>query len=212
MRWHPWRALVIAGALLSACSPLHYTVSNDAFAQLSVDKKMRLFDAENDVSLAQDEKGQMREAIHQLRNDQDAAERSGRVAGRQENANSPGLRRMWAARIYYLKLAIEDWHRRVDAQDTVVLVARARFELAKALIVKKKKMPGADVIEIKRFEKQADGFGEKSKRELATLAQLRTKVERARTDWLGQRDDVAANSLGGASLVGDDELAVWQSW
>ena len=197
---------------MGACSPLHYTVSNDAFAQLSVDKKMRLFDAENDVSLAQDEKGQMREAIHQLHSDQDAAERSSRVAGRQEGANSPGLRRMWSARVYYLKLAIEYLHHRVDTQDTTVLVARARFELAKALIVKKNKMPGADSIDIKKFEKQADMLGEQSKRELATLAQLRTKVERARTDWLRQRDDVAANTLGGASLVGDDELAVWQSW
>lgn len=202
----------MAGILLSACSPLHYTVSNAAFAQLSVDKKMRLFDAENDVSLAQDEKGQMREAIHQLHSDQDAAERSSRVADRQENANTPGLKRMWAARIYYLKLAIEYLHRRVDAQDTVVMGARARFELAKALIVKKNKMPGADSIEIKRFEKQADGFGEKSKRELTTLGQLRGKVERARTDWLRQRDDVSANTLGGSGLVGDDETAVWQSW
>jgi hypothetical protein len=202
----------MAGMLLSACSPLHYTVSNDAFSQLSVDKKMRLFDAENDVSLAQDEKGQMREAIHLLRVDQDAAERASRVADRQENANTPGLKRMWASRVYYLKLAIEYLHRRVDAEDTVVMGARARFELAKALIVKKNKMPGADSIEIKKFEKQADGFGEKSKRELTTLSQLRSKVERARTDWLRQRDDVAANTLGGSGLVGDDEVAVWQSW
>lgn len=212
MRWRPWYGWLVLLIGLSACGPLRYTVNNDAFSQLSVDKKMRLFDAENDVSLAQDEEGQMREAIHDLRMDQDQAERSLRLVQRQEGGNTQVAARMWNARLKYLQLALDYMHQRLRVQDTMVVASQARFELAKALIVKKNKMPGADKIVVKNFEKQADSFNERAKTELAALALVRNKVERARSDWLRLRDDVAANTLGGASQVGEEEQPAWQSW
>lgn len=195
-------------AALAGCS-LHHTIDNGLFHDLTVDKKMRLFDAENDVSISVDEREQMRERVRVIKAEL-------RYAARQvDQAADKSLavtEHVWELRQTYLDGSLDYLRERIAAQDGVVLSARAKFELAKALLVKKNKLPGAEDLDVKDFEAQVTELGDASRAELAELDLEKPALQQARTDWLKARDELAASSLSSLGTPGADEIPVWESW
>ncbi|MEL6548518.1 MAG: hypothetical protein AAFQ82_28095, partial [Myxococcota bacterium] len=62
MRW-----IAILALATSACGGLGYQVDRDLLTEVSVENKLTLFDAENDVSIALDEREQIRREIQQVK-------------------------------------------------------------------------------------------------------------------------------------------------
>lgn len=208
--------LVAAGA----CNYLSYSVDNDAFATMSVDKKMRLFDAENDVSIAEDEREQMRERLRQIREDMRAVKRQ--RAALEEDVRNRGeadadrtmdlADTMWDRRLDYLDMSLDYMKGRIGVQGTLISLARAKFELAKVLLIKKNKLEGSESLTVRDFEQQVSEIAQRAKAEQAELDRTKPPLERARLQWLKLRDDVAASSLSALGTPGEDELPVWESW
>ena len=204
----------------TACNPLSYWVSNDVFAHMSVDKKMRLFDAENDVSIAEDEREQMRDRVRSIRDDmrnvrrqRAALEEDLRNRGDADAGKTLQLAEiMWSKRVDYLDDSADYMKARIDAQGTLILLARAKFELAKVLLIKKNKLDGSESLVVRDFEQQVKDYSQRSKAELAELERTKPRLERARLEWLKLRDDLAASSLSALGTPGEDELPVWESW
>lgn len=212
------KRLLFALVCLTGCA-LSHTVNDDVFQDMSVDKKLRLFEAENDISIAIDERDQMRERIRELKREIRSAQVERRVAdeeaaheGREGGKQAQLSDAMWNSRLEYLDGSIAYLRRRMSAQDSVILLARAKFELAKALIIKRYKLEGAESINIKDFEHQVVECNEQMHVTLQEVEQGRSPLERLRAEWLRLRDELASGSLQNMVTPGDDELPVWENW
>ncbi|HET6345142.1 MAG TPA: hypothetical protein VFH51_09420 [Myxococcota bacterium] len=208
----PW---ILAAALLASGCGLH-TVDGEVFRDMTVDKKLRLFEAENDVSIAEDERDQMRDRAREIKQDIHTAAQEQRAAEKSDDDEKGKLlglaARMWEQRGVYLRESLDYLRSRMDAQDAVIDLARAKFELAKALLIKKNKLQGADGIDIKDFERQVSTYSERMRVAMAGLDRVKAKVEKSRAEWLKLRDDLSASSLEGSATPGADEIPVWESW
>ena len=188
----------------TACSPLAHTVDNKTFRHLPLEKQMRLFDAENDVSIALDARSQMLEVDARL---QQAVRRASRATA----ANHPAQANLALARQRYMGAAQDFMAGRIGAQNKVILAALAKYELAKAILVKKNNLNGAQHLSIAAFERQATAENDAAKRQLAALSSRRERATRQRLAWESARQSVAADSLGGTA-AGDEEDPEWQAW
>lgn len=140
--------------------------------KLTIENRLLLFDAENELNIAIDARYQVLDEIEQIKIDIERAKEKLETARRDEElfADKGNMDRVEVAalraetqktRIKYLEARL-DWAReRLDVEDEKLDVARAEFELAKATLVKKNNVPGASSITLEDFEDQVAKFEER---------------------------------------------------
>jgi hypothetical protein len=202
------------------CGGLSYTVDRDLLTEVSVENKLILFDAENDLSIQVDERENIRRQISELRQDiKDAeskireAEQDIERAGQKNDAAAAQVgelaRQTYFAKIDFLEEQLDLLRERMDMQERVVYVAWAKFELAKAKLVKKNNVRGASDIDLADFEAQVDKYVEKAKDDQERLKSVEEKVAAAEQAWIAQREQLRAASGGGQGSEWAEDGATW---
>jgi predicted nucleic acid-binding Zn-ribbon protein len=217
------RATLVVGVFaLSAiaCGGLSYTVDRDLLKDVSIENKLVLFDAENDVSIALDERESLKKQVSEARQDiSDAkakikeAKADAERAAEKGDANAQQVgdlaEETYDKKIDYLNERIGFLKRRLDAQERLIYVAWARYELAKAKLVKKNNVRGANDVEIPDFEEQVDKFVELAKEDTEGLKQEEAQLAAVQQEWLAQREKLQAASGGGLGSSWVEDGSIW---
>ncbi len=162
-------ALFLLGASCRSAPSLR--VDADVLERITIENKLLLFDAENELNIAVDARDQVVDEIAQLKQDMKRATKKRDVAERDEDVFSEkgdaersklaGLRKnAQEARLEYLRSRLSWSRERLTKERKKLIVARSRFELAKARLVKRNNVPGASDIEIEEFEEQVTSYQE----------------------------------------------------
>lgn len=91
------------------------------------------------------------------------------------------------------------------------MVALAKFELAKAKLVKKNNVRGAQDIDLVDFEEQVDKYIERAMESRADLAEREKEVDAFKQQWFKSRDDLMAKSGGGVGSPWAEDSALWSA-
>jgi uncharacterized protein (DUF3084 family) len=214
MRAWPWIAVLCSGCGLA------HTIDREWLADISIENKLLLFDAENDVSIAVDERDKIQREIREAKEDIRYAEQQ------LEDAKSDGERarakndakgvevadvagEVFALKIDYLEAQLDMLQDRRSAQEGLINVALARYELAKATLIKKNNVRGVSDIDVADFEEQVNSTVESAKADQERLKQEEQQVDARRQEWLKRRDQLAALSGGGAGSAWAEDSALW---
>lgn len=204
------------------CSSLSYTIDRDLLSEITLENKLSLFDAENDVSIAVDEKEQIQRQIQGVKQDiadaeaqiaeaeSDAARASAKSDAKGE-AVASAAQDVYDYKISYLEAYIAFLRKKLAAQEGLILVAYAKYELAKAKLVKKNNVRGASDIEEADFEAQVDSYVEKARAEQESLAEEEKEVEAVKKEWLTRREQLQSQSGGGVGSPWAEDSALWGS-
>jgi chromosome segregation ATPase len=214
------RAILLAATLSSACGGLSYRVERDQLKEITIENKLLLFDAENDVSIALDEREAIHREIQQTKQDiQDADLQVGDAEVDSSRAASKGDKTKEqvadaAAEVFQLKIRYLEDHvaflrDKLKAQNDLIRVAEAKFELAKAKLAKNNNVRGAADLELADFEGQVDECVERAKATFQALAADEQAVEAVKKVWLDRRDQLMAASGGGAGSPWAEDSALW---
>ncbi|MEE8408159.1 MAG: hypothetical protein V3T05_01010 [Myxococcota bacterium] len=206
---------------LCACSSLSETVDRDQLAEITVENKLLLFDAENDVSIAIDEREQIQRQIYETKQDlRDAEiqieeaeidEDRASVKGDAQRAQLSAMaREVFLLKVDYLEEYLDFLREKLDGQESLIMVAYAKFELAKAKLVKKNNVRGALDIELIDFEEQVDEYVERARENRMDLAERATEIEAFKKQWLDRRDQLMAASGGGLGSPWAEDSALWE--
>lgn len=163
-----------AGALLvaalTACgSDPRLRVDDGVLERITIENKLLLFDAENELDIAIDDRDQVLDALEALEAERRRVKARQRVAERDrdlardkrrpERARVAELRGEAAeARLAHLDARESAAQVRLEQRQRALVVARARFELAKARLVKRNNVPGAADLELEAFERQVEDY------------------------------------------------------
>lgn len=212
--------LVLIGSLLIGCGSLSHTVDRELLADITIENKMMLFDAENDVSIAVDEKEQIQRDIRETKQDiQDAeaqiteANSDQKRAEQKNDAKAVELaelsREVFHCKVDYLEAHLDYLRERLHAQEGLVRVSLAKYELAKAKLVKRNNVRGAQDVELADFEMQVDAAVENAKETQTELSAVEKEVLTLRDVWKKEREALAQKSGGGAGSPWAEESASW---
>ena len=212
--------IVVLALSATACGGLSYTVDRDLLKDVSIENKLVLFDAENDVSIALDERESLKKQVGEARQDisdakakiKEAKADAERAADKGDaNAQQVGdlAEETYDKKIDYLNERISFLKRRLDAQERLIYVAWARYELAKAKLVKKNNVRGAGDVEIPDFEEQVDKFVELAKEDTESLKQEEAQLAAVQQEWLAQREKLQAASGGGLGSSWVEDGSIW---
>ncbi len=210
----------LLAAQLVGCAGLRYTVDRDLLAEITIENKLLLFDAENDVSIALDEREQISREIYQTKvdisdaelqiaeaeNDEDRAAEKGE-ADRAKLAAA--AQQVFALKVDYLYRRLSYLREKLDAQDHLIMVAKAKYELAKATLVKKNNVRGASDIELEDYEEQVGDHVERAKESRVDLAEVEKEVDAYQQRWLQTREQLMAQSGGGVGSPWAEDSAMW---
>ncbi len=216
--------LSIGCVMVGGCAGLGSTVDRDLLAEITIENKLLLFDAENDVAIAIDERERLAREIYQARmdivdaeaqvdetyDDEDRAEAKGDDKRAQLSAMA---RDVFVLKIDYLDRNLALLRDKLDAQDGLIMVAKAKYELAKAKLVKRNNVRGAQDIDLAEFEEQVSDYVEAAKDTMVDLAEFEKEVEAYKKQWLSTRDQLMAASGGGLGSPWAEDSALWGgSW
>jgi chromosome segregation ATPase len=212
--------VLLAAGLGSACGGLSYRVDRDQLKEITIENKLLLFDAENDVSIALDEREAIHREIQQTKQDiqdadlqvADAEVDSSRAAAKGDQAREQvayAAIEVFQLKIRYLEDQLAFLRDKLKAQDDLIRVAEAKFELAKAKLAKNNNVRGAADIEIADFEGQVDECVEKAKATFQALGAYEQEVEAVKKAWLDRRDQLMAASGGGVGSPWAEDGALW---
>jgi septal ring factor EnvC (AmiA/AmiB activator) len=217
MRW----GLVCIIAVCSACGTLSQTVDRDLLREVSIENKLVLFDSENEVSIAMDERDKIQRTIRDAKLDIRDAQRQIREAySDQERAEEKGdekafgiaylAEEVFELKIDYLEFLV-DYHReRLSAQEDVIVAARARHELHKAKLVVRSNVRGASDIDLEDFEGQVADKVESAKASQSDLTEVEQELNAVKAVWLERRKALMAASGGGLGSAWAEDSALWQ--
>jgi chromosome segregation ATPase len=209
---------------LSACSELRSNVDRDLLAEITIENKLLLFDAENDVAIAIDERERLARDIYQAKLDisdaeaqvdetYDDEERAISKADEAAAGLSEMAREVFHLKIDYLEERLFHLREKLAGQDSLIMVAKAKYELAKAKLVKKNNVRGAQDIELVDFEDQVTEYVEYAKETMTDLSELERQVEAYRQQWLTAREKLMVASGGGVGSPWAEDSAQWGgSW
>lgn len=197
-------ALVVVAHMLTACAGLWHRVDRSLLDDVPNDEKLLLFDAENGVYIAKDE---METASRELGDAERALERaydyrdviverrsSGAVV---DTTTVLDLLDKWNdSRIELRKAEVEYMRQKHDAAESRLWASRARYERAKALLVKDFAPEGGTSIEVEDFDEQVADKEELEQEELAELAELEKKVSERRAVYNKLSDQLQRASNG----------------
>ncbi len=217
-------SLIVALALaLAGCGGLSHTVDKRLLADVTIEHKLMLFDAENDVSIAVDEREQVLRRLRELRREAAEAGAQRREAESDEEraeAKNDSKRVELAVeaaavaekRLAYLVAEMAVERERLAAQEGLLWVALAKYELAKAKLVERNNLPGAADLELPDFEAQVDACIEDAKQLQADLTESEAQAAERLKEWLAARDALAQRSGGGVGSPWAEGSASWGGW
>ncbi len=139
--------------------------------KITIENKLLLFDAENELNIAIDARDQVVDEIEQLKEEKRRTKKKRVVADRDvdvfsqkgdsERAKLANLKgESFESRLLYIDARLSWARARLDQERARLVVARAKFELAKARLVKKNNVPGASDIDLEDFEEQVKDYQE----------------------------------------------------
>lgn len=218
MSWRPM-LLVWLAACLSGCG-LRHTVDRSLLSEIAMEYKLTLFDAENEVSIAMDERDHIVRQIQELKRDIAEAERQ------QEDASADGVRarrnnqaekaaladqaaEVFGLKVDYLEARLDLLRTRLDVQSTFVDVARAKLELAKAQLVERNNVRGAESVNVAKFEQQVEDYVGRAKKAQEMLNRVQGEVDEVKATWLAAREKLNQASGGGWGSPWAEDGGVW---
>ena len=202
--------VLMAGFAPACATPPTLRVRSDVLDKITIENKLLLFDAENELNIAIDARDQVVDEIARLKEDAKRARKKRQVAERDqdvfadkgdtERARLAVLRGQAAeAQIEYVDARL-DWARqRLDKERRQLVVAKAKFELAKAKLVKKNNVPGASSIDLEDFEDQVKSYAEDVGDSEADILEAEASMKRAEDVWVaanGALRDASGGALG----------------
>ena len=201
-------ALVWITAILGCRSAPTLRVDADVLDKITIENKLLLFDAENELNIAIDSRDQVVDEIAQYKDDirrakkkQAVAERDADVfadKGDPERARVAALRAdAEGTRIDFLEATLEWARERLVKERRRLVVAKAQFELAKARLVKKNNVPGASDIVLADFEEQVADYKEDVDAADEDIAAAEAEMNSKEEAWIVVADKLAA-ATGGA--------------
>jgi hypothetical protein len=216
------RILAISIAL-SGCGGMSYTIDRDLLRDITIENKLLLFDAENDVSIAIDEREQIQRQIRDLRTDiRDAHAQVREADGDRERAQAKNesarstlaerARAVFELKITFLLAQIDLLREKLVVQDRVVLVAETKFELAKAKLVKRNNVYGAADVDLTDFEAQVDDAVESARGARQDFAEDEKALVAVKGEWQKAREQLAKDSGGGVGSPWAEDSAAWGNW
>lgn len=202
-------ALAVSLPTLACSSGPRLRVTTDVLEKITIENKLLLFDAENELNIAIDARDQVVDEIDQIKEDmrrsgqkRDVAARDAEIfadKGDGERARLAALREVVGeARIEYLGARLEWGRERLDGERARLLVARAQFELAKARLVKKNNVPGASDIDLADFEEQIRDYSEDVGSADLSVKEAEIEMKQAEASWLSANK--ALESASGGAL------------
>ncbi len=189
------RAPLFATLLAASCAAPSLTVDKDVLDKITIENKLLLFDAENELNIAIDSRDQVVDEIEQIKEDIRRAKKKLEVAERDQEAfNDKGDQERAKvaaykgtseeARIDYLDARL-DWARaRLGRERAKLIVAKAKFELAKASLVKKNNVPGASSIDLADFEAQVKDYEEDVTDADEDIKETESEMKQKENAWL----------------------------
>jgi len=212
--------VLAAAALLAGCGGLSRTVSRKLLSDISIENKLQLFESENDVAIAIDEREQLLREGQGLRKQravvEDQLEDAEGDLKRAEDKNDAKAQVVAALAIEVIesKLAYLDAQEdaldvRLDAQDDLTRVALAKYELAKAKIVRRNNVSGASDLDVDEFEEQVDEAVERARDAQKDAAEAQAQVEAASAKWLELRAKLEKESGGGLGNPWAEDTSTW---
>lgn len=199
------------GVLASLCacaSGPRKRVDGKVLEKLTIENRLLLFDAENELNIAIDARYQVLDEIEAIKNDIERAKRKLETARRdvstfEEKKKAEQVRiaklreQTQKTRIKYLESRL-DWAReRLKVEDKRLVVAQAEFELAKARLVKKNNVPGASKITLKNFEDQVAKYEAKVEDAARNVDKALAKLTEREEAWI-QTSRALQEASGGA--------------
>jgi hypothetical protein len=169
----------LAVGVLTGCG-LRHRVDRDLVETIPPEDKLALFDAENDVLIAKDEReAALTDKEDAERSVEDAERDVSSIRKRADAERDPRLKKLlsvWADRkIEWREAEVDLCKARRDAADEVLMAARARYERTKAQIVKERVPRKATDIDLKDFTEQV-------KDRESDAADARKDVDKARAE------------------------------
>ncbi|MCB9655433.1 MAG: hypothetical protein H6729_15035 [Deltaproteobacteria bacterium] len=199
-------AVLGAGIALNACrSAPSLRVDADVLNKITIENKLLLFDAENELNIAIDARDQVVDEIAETKEEMRRTKEKLSVAerdadafedkGDMERAKVSALKaRESEARLDFLDARLDWCRERLKKERAKLVVAKARFELAKAKLVKKNNVPGASDLEIADFEEQVTDYEEDVTDADADIAEEAAVVKEREDTWAS-----ASKALQGAT-------------
>jgi hypothetical protein len=210
-------ALLVAVVLGGGCAK---RVDRDLLRDLTVESKLVLFEAENEVSIALDEVEQLTRQIRDtraqvkeidvLKNEADAD--ADRARARKDEKAVEVAKRAYDIldlKRRYVEQRVRVLKAKLAAQDKLVRVSYAKYELAKAKLVKKNNVRGADKIELADYESQVDKVVEKAREAAASVDEAEKEAAAKKQEWVAARNQLESSAGGGASSPWADDASAW---
>ena len=199
----------LASLTLVGCGAApHLRVDADVLEKISIENKLRLFDAENELNIAIDARDQVVDEVAQIKEDirrtqrkRDRARRDEEVFDAKDDERRVRLARLRAdaatAQIDYLE-ARRSWARaRLDRERRALVVAKAKFELAKAKLVKRNNVPGASDIDLEDFEAQVADYSADVGETEGDIKEAQIEMKAREQNWIAEAKRLQ-NATGGA--------------
>jgi hypothetical protein len=210
----------LAGAGAGGCGGLSHVVDRDLLRDISVENKLLLFEAENELGIALDEQEQIVRQINETRRQVDGVG-SQRGAADSDRERAENKKDDKAAQVAasshqvldlkrgYLEARVRALREKLSAQEGLVRVAFAKYELAKAKLVKKNNVRGADKLDLADFEKQVDESVAVVREQHKAVDAADKEVDDKRKEWLTARSQLEKASGGGAASPWADDAMAW---
>lgn len=189
------RAAVALVAATAACgSDPRLRVDDSVLERITIENKLLLFDAENELDIAIDDRDQVLDALEAIEGEKQRAEEDRKLALRDADlfADKGDQNR---SEIAFLRADATDARLdHLDARETaskvelayrerMLVVARARFELAKARLVQRNNVPGAAEIDVEAFEEQVEVYRGKVAELEPSLREAEDRVAEREEAW-----------------------------
>ncbi len=213
--------LYMALALTLGGCGLAYTVPRDQLRDLTIEQKLLLFDAQNEAAIAVDEREEARRAVVELRRDLEELHDQIVVAKNAIDAAGDDAKAERIAELNrdvlelkreYFETKLRLAREKLDVQDELVRVAEAKFELAKAKLVKRNKLRGAADIEIADFDEQVDTCVAQARDRQEELAPYIEETEQARKAWQSRRQQLREASGDALGNPWVDDASATDGW
>jgi chromosome segregation ATPase len=170
-------------------------VDREVLEKITIENKLLLFDAENELNIAIDSRDQVVDEIEQIKEDIRRAKKKHAVAerdqesfadkGDNERSKIAGFKAVSEeARVDYLDARLEWARTRLVRERAKLIVAKAKFELAKARLVKKNNVPGASDIELADFEEQVKDYEEDVAGTEEDITEAEAEMKQMEEGWL----------------------------
>jgi hypothetical protein len=194
------RLLPAATLLAMACGgpSASLRVSEKVVGQFPPDARLWVYDAENEIIIALDNRDAAQARVTATERDVDRAKVAEGAAKGRAGADGPGR-----ARVAWHEARRDHAESLVEAAEVSVICARAALELAKAKLVVRFDILGDDrKFSVKAFEKQHDVCARNLQARQTKAGTLRDRAKKAEEEWRKARQDYIART-------GDHDHGLW---